>query len=468
MGVPGPSPASTASDSNPGRRLDHPPFFSQRSPIASRRGDLGDSSPLLCMPSMKAHVSTFALALGLVVAPTARGAGGFGSPVVVTGLDTGEPGIDVAADGTIYVNAPAGLLSNLPGSPSFVFRSDDGGATWTLTPPGSRASLPGGGDSDLSVDPATGALYMTDLWLGSATVSRSTDRGASWLANPLEGVVVQDRQWVASAGGGNVYHATHQIPLGLVVSKSAAPADGLVYPVSTVAATPVDQTGCVCPPGNLTAEPGTDPLGSGDRVGLVYATSTGGIKFARSTNGAISFTNVAVSPASSADTTPAFPVVASAGHGSLHAVWLEVFGTASSRIGYARSADWGASWTKPVILVSGGASVYPWVAAGGSKVSVTLYHTAAGGTPDTAAEGSQWFETYLESTDGGTTFSPLAIIDSVPVKSGPICTQGIDCSGDRELLDFQSVTLDGAGRANAVWTRSIDGVSDTEIRFARQ
>jgi len=420
------------------------------------------------MPSMKTRLTALALALGLAVAPGARGAGAFGSPVVVTGLDTGEPGIDVAPDGTIYVNAPAGLLSNLPGSPSFVFRSDDGGATWTPTPAGSRANLPGGGDSDLSIDPATGTLYMTDLWLGSATVSRSTDRAASWLANPLQGVVVQDRQWVASAGGGNVYHATHQIPLGLVVSKSAAPVDGLVYPVSTVAATPVDQTGCVCPSGNLIAEAGTGTLGSGDPVGLIYATSTGGINFARSTNGALSFTNVAVSPASSADTTPAFPVVASAGNGSLHAVWLEVFGTASSRIGYARSADWGASWTKPVILVSGGASVYPWVAAGGSKVSVTLYHTAAAGTPDTVAEGSQWFETYLESTDGGATFGPLAVIDSVPVKSGPICTQGIGCSADRELLDFQSVTLDGAGRANAVWTRSIDGVSDTEIRFARQ
>ena len=71
------------------------------------------------MPSMKAHVSTFALALGLVVAPAARGAGGFGAPVVVTGLDLGEPGIDVASDGTIYVNAPAGL--NLQGSPASCF-----------------------------------------------------------------------------------------------------------------------------------------------------------------------------------------------------------------------------------------------------------------------------------------------------------------------------------------------------------
>jgi hypothetical protein len=54
------------------------------------------------------------------------------------------------------------------------------------------------------------------------------------------------------------------------------------------------------------------------------------------------------------------------------------------------------------------------------------------------------------------------------VKSGPICTGGTGCGADREPVDFQSVTLDSAGRANAVWTRSIDGVRDTEIRFARQ
>ncbi len=174
-----------------------------------------------------------------------------------------------------------------------------------------------------------------------------------------------------------------------------------------------------------------------------------------------------VSPSSAADTTQAFPVVASAGNGALHAVWLEVLAT-SSRVRYARSADWGASWTVPTTLVGAGTSVYPWIASRGSKVSVTLYHTDAAGTPSTVPEGSQWFEDYVESLDGGVSFSGLAAIDTVPVKTGPICTGGINCSGDRELLDFQSVTVDGAGRANATWTRSIDGVSDTEIRFARQ
>src|SRR5207245_4508099 len=89
--------------------LNRPPFLSPSSPIAKGRRDLDDSSRLLSMASMKASLGTVALVLGLVIAPGARGAGGFGSPVVVTGLDTGEPGIDVAPDGTIYVNAPAGF-----------------------------------------------------------------------------------------------------------------------------------------------------------------------------------------------------------------------------------------------------------------------------------------------------------------------------------------------------------------------
>ena len=186
----------------------------------------------------------------------------FGAPVVVTQQDVSEPGIDVASDGTIYVNGPSGLLSNLPGSPSPVFRSTDGGATWIQTPASLRALFPGGGDSDISIDPATGALYMTDLWLGSSTVSSSTDKAQSWVANPVQGTIVQDRQWIATTGNKVVYHVTHQIPAGLVVSKSV---DGaLTFPLQVVAATPLDQTGCICPPGNLIAEPGSGLLGTAD------------------------------------------------------------------------------------------------------------------------------------------------------------------------------------------------------------
>jgi hypothetical protein len=406
-----------------------------------------------------ACMAMFVLVLG---AASARAA--FNPPVVVSSADLGEPGIDAASDGTLYINAPTGLLSNLPGSPSDVFRSDDGGSSWQLLPAGLKANFPGGGDSDISLDPQTGALAETDLWLGSATVSSSTDKGQTWTANPLQGVVVQDRQWVAQAGGGIVYHLTHQIPLGLVVSKSVD--GGVTYPISTVGATPADQTGCICPPGTLIAEGGST-LGLSDKVGFVYATSTGGVNFAHSTNGGLTFTQSTVGPATSGTTNAAFPVVANAGGNKLSAVWLEDNGS-TSLIKYSQSSDWGTTWSAPRTLVSSGASVYPWVAAKGSKVAISLYHSTTAGTSDTVPESAQWFETYLESTDGGATFSAPETVDSTVVKSGPICTEGTGCNGDRELLDFQALTLDPAGRANLTWTRSIDGVSNTEIRYARQ
>ena len=49
-----------------------------------------------------------------------------------------------------------------------------------------------------------------------------------------------------------------------------------------------------------------------------------------------------------------------------------------------------------------------------------------------------------------------------------VWARDMDTRGNRELLDFQSDTMDNAGKANLTWTRSLDGVSDTEIRFAKQ
>jgi hypothetical protein len=373
-----------------------------------------------------------------------------------------EPGINVAPGGAIYVNGPAGLLSNAPGAPSPVFKSTDGGTTWITTPTSLRANLPGGGDSNVSIDPTTGNLYMTDLWLGSSTASRSTDGASSWVANPLQGVVVQDRQWVAAAGDGDVYHVTHQIPTGLVVSKSISPLDGIVYPQHVVAATPVDQTGCVCPPGNLIAEAGGV---TGDKVGVIYATSTGGVNFAASANGGLTFTNSPVGPAGPGVTSDNFPVVANAGGGHLVAVWLED-DAASSKVLYNDSLNWGATWGTAKTLVSSGTSVYPWVAAGGSKVAISLYHTSAVATPATVPSSAQWFESYRESTDGGTTFTPLTTIDATPAKTGIVCVSGINCSSGREFGDFQTVTLDGAGRANVSYDR-VTG-SGRQTMFDRQ
>jgi hypothetical protein len=385
-------------------------------------------------------------------------------PVSITGAHVGEPGVNVGPDGAIYVNVPSGLGTGSP-----VFKSADGGATWALTPAGLRAALPGGGDANIALDPKSGTksgtLYMADLWLGASTTSRSTDGASTWTGNPL-GVPVQDRSWVATAGHGDVYMVTHQIPSGLVVSKSFAPLDGVAFPISTVGATPLDQEGCICPPGNIVAESGGL---FGDKVGFIYATSTGAVHFARSTNGGLTFTNTVVTPDNPAAATNAnFPVVADAGSGHLVAVWMEDF-TNNDQVRIAQSTNFGASWSAPQTLVDNktGTSVYPWVAVAGSKISVSLYHTSTVTTPDNAPAGTQWFETYLESIDGGSTFPAAPVtVDPTPVKTGPICTTGTTCSANRELLDFQTVTLDPSGRANISYARLSSGTVQT--MFVRQ
>lgn len=408
-----------------------------------------------------AGTAGLATALVAVTAPGSASASVFGSPVVVTSDQVSEPGVDVAPDGTVYVNGPAGLLSSLPGSPSRVYRSDNGGASFSPLPDGLKADLPGGGDSDITIDPVTGALAETDLWLGSSTVATSTDKGQTWTASPVQGVVVQDRQWVSTPGGGRVYHVTHQIPAGIVVSRSID--GGLTYPQSTVAGTVLDQAQCVCPPGNLISENGGL---LGDKVGVVYATGDGGVAFSRSTNGGLTWTVTRPGPASSATTNGSFPVVADAGSGHLVTVWNAQVGD-RLQVLLSRSSDFGQTWSAPVTLLSGGTNLYPWVDARGSKVSVSVFHTDTAGLPDTLPASATWYETYLESTDGGATFGAQTTVDSTPVKTGPICTGGINCSGNRELGDFQQVALDKAGNAYLTWARSIDGTR-TEVRLVRQ
>lgn len=402
----------------------------------------GTVSPLLATNSAGAATLTFA-------APVQVGTGG------------SEPGIVQAPDGNLFINAPDGLLANGT-SPSFVFRSNASGLSWTLTPPGARSNNPGGGDSQIAVDPTTGTLSMIDLWLGSATASVSTDDANTWTSQPAGGHPVQDRPWIAASGGGTVYQATHAVPAGIVVEKSTD--SGLVYGPGVLAATAADQTGCICPPGNIIAQGGGGLLGSTDKVGVIYSTSTGGINFAHSSNSGTSWTNTPIQGATSDTTNSAFPVVANGGGNHLYAVWLNETGNAS-QIAFSSSSDWGSTWSPPTTIVSSGTSVYPWVAANGSTVAVSLYNTpAAAPTPDTAPANAQWFASALKSTDGGSTWSPLTTADPTPAKNGPVCTGGTNCSSDRELGDFQTDILDSAGHVDISYVRvPSPGVEDIEF-----
>ncbi|MDA8400247.1 MAG: hypothetical protein M0008_09405 [Actinomycetota bacterium] len=391
--------------------------------------------------------------VGVLASPPAAnavaGSLAFGSAVNVGSVGSlGEPGIVIAPPGTpnagdLYIDAPTGVPFA-----SDVFLSTNKGATWALTSPGLRALAPGGGDASLAVGPVSGNLYLVDLWLGSSTASESTNNAASWVTNPLGGLVVQDRQWITAAGGGSTFVAYHQIPSGILVTKMISVGGALVPTTTTVAASVTDQTGCECPPGNLISQ-------GASNVGVIYSTSSGGVNFASSTNGGLTFSNATVAPASSASTLNSFPVVADAGAGNLVAVWLDD-SASGTNVELATSSDFGASWSAPHTLLSKGAGtyVYPWIAARGSQAVVSYYNATTAGsnlansTPDGAPSSTLWYENALGLTISGfgagrsafTATTPV-VADTVPVKNGPVCTQGAGCSANRQLLDFQSVAL---------------------------
>lgn len=393
----------------------------------------------LLLPNLSAHAATF------------------NAPVVVSGNDVSEPGIEVAPDGTLYVHGPTGVPLR-----STIWRSRTAGSTWELTNALYRTGL-GGGDIDMAIQ-SNGKLAFTDLWLGSSSVGISSDQGNTWVTNQLQGTMVQDRQWVQTTNRDITYHVTHQLAAGLVVSKSVD--GGLTYPVQTLAASTLDQGNCICPSGYLVAEAGVAVGGTDDKVGVAYTTSTG-VAWSYSVNGGLTWTRRVIDPTGGGSTLESFPVVANAGGGKLVAAWLEV-NNSNSKVWFATSSDWGNTWSAAKTIVTAGTSVFPWVDARGSKVAVSLYHTTATGNPNNVSGSAQWHLKYLESLDGGATFSALTTADTTAVKTGPICTDGLNCGADRELGDFQMVVLDNDAKANISYVRSIDGNFNTEVRYVKQ
>jgi hypothetical protein len=393
-----------------------------------------------------AAIAVAGLAFGGQTA-TATSASGlsFGTPVLVGAQVASEPSISVAPDKSLYITAPIGV--GVTGS--YVWRSGDGGKHWSLTAPSLRAVAPGGGDSHIAVG-ADGTLYMTDLWLGSSTVSVSHDKGQTWTANPLEGTPAQDRQWMAVTAGGNVYHVTHQIPVGIVVSRSLD--GGNTFPLRTVAAPVTDQTGCVCPPGNMVAE-GGGVTSLTDKVGVIFSTSSGGVSFTHSENSGATFTVTPIpQPQGTLDTHQNFPIVADAGNGQLGATWM-VVQDSRTRVYFARSSDFGAHWSKPLLITGTGASAFPWITARGHSFGISMYHTSMTGMPGSLA-GARWYVQALVSTNSGQTWGRPQTADPRPIKVGKICLSGINCSKDRELGDFQSVLFTAAGKLAITYDRS--------------
>lgn len=114
------------------------------------------------------------------------------------------------------------------------------------------------------------------------------------------------------------------------------------------------------------------------------------------------------------------------------------------------STDRGAHFSAPVDV---GASlgiknaVFPSVVAGdGGRAAMSFYGTTTAGDFQDPAFTGAWHVYVATTLDGGATWTTVDVTPNDPVQRGLICLAGVSCSQGRNLLDFQSMTVDTQGR----------------------
>ena len=128
------------------------------------------------------------------------------------------------------------------------------------------------------------------------------------------------------------------------------------------------------------------------------------------------------------------------------------------------------TWSAPTQItgsgISAGTNTFPWITAGSNgRVDVAYYHANEVSEQGTCGSGSgtctnygaarltkaEWSVQIAQSLDAHAAAPAYhaSRVSEVPVKHGPICTNGLGCTtgGDRSLGDFLQVTTDQQGAA---------------------
>jgi uncharacterized repeat protein (TIGR01451 family) len=331
-------------------------------------------------------------------------------------------------------------------------------ATATWTPVSTSTTSYVTSDPIGFVDSKTGRTFVSQLAGTTSLMSYSDDDGATW--NPSEGGSLTsgvDHQTV----GGGPFHQPAPPTLGsypdavYYCSQDVADAlcsvsldGGRTFPPAVPIWTKVDCTGLhghvkVAPDGTAYVPDKNCGLGNGTPLG-----TDGKAAVAVSTNNGATWT-VRRIPDSTNGTTD--PSVGIASDGTIY----EGYSGSNKHAYIAVSHDQGVTWSPSVDVgaqVGVIESVFPEVVAGdpdraafaflGSTTPTVLKN----GSPD-PTDDSQIWHLYVASTfDGGATWTTVDATPNDPVQRGWICTDGTTCPADRNLLDFNDITVDKQGR----------------------
>jgi hypothetical protein len=170
----------------------------------------------------------------------------------------------------------------------------------------------------------------------------------------------------------------------------------------------------------------------------------------------------------------------------------EFLSTREQDVFYAFSTTAGAAWSQPINLTKerGDSAVFPWMVAGDAgQVDLTYYKANTGINSNIAfvdSEGNEcedpdepgcrpnpsvWNVYFAQSQNAlntGPNFNSVQVTTQ-PNHIGQICTAGLACEGDRDLLDFFTIDVDSLGAATIAYSDdNRRRASDTQDYNVRQ
>jgi hypothetical protein len=312
-----------------------------------------------------------------------------------------------------------------------------------------------GGDVDVAIaperDPSTGhyRIYTASLNLLSVNVATSLDDGVSWSQVPVvEGVPVDDREWIAAYGPATALLSYTDVATGNIdVLRSDD--GGQSFVEQSQAITDPNQAGND-QIGNLVVDhrnPSTKPGGFWAYQSYVAGSSPDSQTLdeaflAVSDDGGATWTDRPI-PCTRAfgqnGLDHNFPNVSVGPDGTL-------FYTVSNdkAVYVAMSSDHGATWTCSPPVSSTSKAIFPWIVA--TSAGEDLVYYGATGTGNDQVWSAYFAQNLTESVRGWTTTRV------VTVHRGAVCEGGISCNGGRQLFDDFGVDTDPSGWAHIAYS----------------
>ena len=99
---------------------------------------------------------------------------------------------------------------------TYVWTSDDNGATWTFRPrllPAADLLASGFSDPEIAID-STGQVFFSEINLVNVAVSKSTNQGSNWTLQNFGGALLTDRQWMEADRKDELYFVANGQPGG--------------------------------------------------------------------------------------------------------------------------------------------------------------------------------------------------------------------------------------------------------------